>query len=220
LNFLTSPDILFIPVGKQLKILIPEWYAPFYTLVKCAKGRYRSEQGLVLIECTTEFSNINVHKFCKEKDLEACVVKLYLPNCTIGIVNTYRSPSGNYEHILNNLETLLNSISSNSMELIICGNFNINFLNNTTQKQLLNSLLATCGLYSTVQFSTRICNNSISTINNIFINIVKYNNFIVYPFVNGMSDHDAQIIVLHDITLPNNNNYFHFTRNFRLRLKL
>jgi hypothetical protein len=40
------------------------------------------------------------------------------------------------------------------MELIICGDFNINFLNNTTHKQLLNSLLATYGLYSTVRYGT------------------------------------------------------------------
>jgi hypothetical protein len=29
-----------------------------------------------------------------------------------------------------------------------------------------------------------------------------------------MSDHDAQIIALHDINIPNDNNYLHFTRNF------
>ena len=86
------------------------------------------------------------------------------------------------------------------------------FFNNTTNKQLLNSLLATYGLYSTVQFPTRIHNNSVSTIDNIFINIVKYNNFIVYPLINGMSDHDAQIIVLHDIFIPHDNKYFYYTR--------
>jgi hypothetical protein len=68
-----------------------------------------------------QFSNINVHNFCKEKDLKACVIKLYLPRCTTGIVNIYRFPSGNCEYFLNNLETHLNSTSSNSMELIICG---------------------------------------------------------------------------------------------------
>jgi len=73
--------------------------------------------------------------------------------------------------------------------------------------------MATYGLYGTVQFPTRICNNPVSTIDSIFINIVKYNNFIVYSLVNGMSVHDAQIIVLHDITISNGNNYFHFTRN-------
>jgi hypothetical protein len=93
------------------------------------------------------------------------------------------------------------------MELVICGDFNIKFLNNTTHKQLLNSLLATYDLYSTVQFPTRIHNNSVSTIDNISINIVKYDNFIIYSLVNGMSDHDAQIIVLHDIIIQNDNNY-------------
>jgi hypothetical protein len=29
-----------------------------------------------------------------------------------------------------------------------------------------------------------------------------------------MSDHDAQIIVLHDIIIPNDNNYFYYTRKF------
>jgi hypothetical protein len=80
--------------------------------------------------------------------------------------------------------------------------------------------VATYGLYSTVQLPTRICNNSISTTDNIFINIVKYNNFIVYPLVNGMSDHDAQIIILHDFTILNDNNYFYFTRKFNKSLVL
>jgi len=133
---------------------------------------YRNGGVCIYIHKLFQFSNINVQKFCTEKDLEACVVKLYLPRCTIGIVNIYRSPSENSEHFLNNLETILNSISSNSMELIICGDFNVNFFNNNVHKQLLNSLLATYGLYSTVQFPTRICNNSVPTIDNIFINIV------------------------------------------------
>ena len=60
-----------------------------------------------------------MHNFCKEKDSEACVIKLYLPCCATGIVNIDRSPSGNFEHFLNHLETLLNSISSNSVELFV-----------------------------------------------------------------------------------------------------
>jgi len=134
---------------------------------------YRNGGVCIYIHELFQFSNINVYNFCNEKDLEACLIKLYLPHCTIGIVNVYGSPTGNFEHFPNNLETLLNSISSNSMELIICRDFNINFLNNTTHKQLLNSLLATYGLYSTVQLPTRICNNSVSTVGNIFINKVK-----------------------------------------------
>ena len=34
----------------------------------------------------------------------------------------------------------------------------------------------------------------------------------VYPMANGMSDHDAQIIILHDITVVNDTNHFYLTR--------
>jgi hypothetical protein len=57
-------------------------------------------------------------------------------------------------------------------------------------------------------------------VNTIFINIVKYNNFIVYPLVNGMSDYVAQIVVIHDIIIPNDDNYFYYTRKFNKSLFL
>ena len=96
---------------------------------KFCRKIYRNGGVCIYIHESFQFSNVNVHRFCKEKVLEACVTKLYLPRCTIGTANIYRSPSGNFEYFLNNLETLLNSILGNSMELIICGDFNINFLN-------------------------------------------------------------------------------------------
>jgi hypothetical protein len=131
----------------------------------------------------------------------------------------YRSPTGNFKYFLNKLETLLNCISINSLELIICGGFNINFLENTTHKQLLNTLLATYGLYSTVQFPTRIIDSSASTIDYIFINTVKFSDFILYPLINDVSDHDTRIIVLHDI-IQNESNYFYSARKFNKSLAL
>ena len=132
-------------------------------------------------------------------------------NCAIGILNIYRSPSGNFKHFLNKSETFLNCISTNSLELTTCGDFNVNFLENTTHEQLLNSLLATYGLYSTIQFHTRTINSSASTIDNIFINTFKFSDFIVHPLINGISDHDAQIVVLHDIIIQNESKCFYFT---------
>ena len=105
-------------------------------------------------------------KFCKEKDFGACVIKLYLSCYAIGIASIYRSPSGNFEYFLDKLDSFLNFVKGNFTELILCGDFNINFLNDSTQNQLLTSLLATYGLSSTVQFPTGICKNSISQIDN------------------------------------------------------
>ena len=121
---------------------------------------------------------------------------------------------------MNKLETLLNCIAINSLELIVCVDFNVNFLENTTHKQLLNSVLATYSLYSSIQFPTRITNSSASTIDNIFINTFKFNDFIVHPLINGISDHDAQIIVLHNIIIQNESNCFYFTRKFNKSLAL
>jgi hypothetical protein len=53
----------------------------------------------IYIHESCQFFNINVQNFCKEKDLEVCGNKLYLPNCTVGILNIYRYPSGNFEYI-------------------------------------------------------------------------------------------------------------------------
>ena len=70
------------------------------------------------------------------------------------------------------------------------------------------------------QFRARIHNNSVSTVDSIFINMAKYNNFIVYPLVNSIYDHDAPIIVLHDIIIANNNNYIYYTSKFNKSLVL
>ena len=63
---------------------------------------------------------------------------------------------------------------------------------------LLESLLASFNLFSMVKFPTRIFKNSSTIIDNIFVNIHKFD-FSVYPFINGLSNHDAQIIAFTDI---------------------
>ena len=52
------------------------------------------------------------------------------------------------------------------------------------------------------------------TIDNIFINTVNQNSFSVYPCINGLLDHDAQIIVLHDIAIMTYEKQLFFCRRF------
>ena len=58
------------------------------------------------------------------------------------------------------------------MEFIICGDVNINYLNNKNWKKQLDTLLFSYNLHSTVHFPTRTQNNSISAIN-IFIDLAE-----------------------------------------------
>ena len=160
------------------------------------------------IQCT----NINLSKFCKEKDLEICALKLHLQSCEIWFTTIYRSLTGDFQYFTDNLDQILGSICNTNIEIIICGGININYLIHSTYKQLLDSLLTSYSLSSTVQFPTRIQNKSQSAIDNIFINTFKFNSFTVYPIINDLSDHDAQSILIHNIFEQNSHSNFYFNQ--------
>jgi hypothetical protein len=100
------------------------------------------------------------------------------------------------------MDKILKSLYKLKTEFIICGDFNIDYLTDNCRKSQLNSLLNSYNLFSTVDFPTRILNTSKSAIDNIFIDYLRLGTFILTPICNGTSDHDAQLILIHDITLP------------------
>jgi hypothetical protein len=75
---------------------------------------------------------------------------------------------------------------------------NINYLNDNERKSKLDNLLLSYNFSGTVNFPTRIHNKCITAKDNIFIDKVKYEN---YSMVNGLSDHDAQIVTFSNITV-------------------
>jgi hypothetical protein len=154
-----------------------------------------------------------VTEFCKEKDFEVCAIKLHLISCITCVIIIYRYPCNNCSYFLKNLESVLKLIWCNSIDLIVCGDLNINYLNDNYRKQLLDSLTVSYCLYSTVQFPIRILDNSYSAVDKIFICKFKKDDYTVYPLVNGLSNHDALIIIIYNITTQNYMNYFYISRN-------
>jgi len=84
----------------------------------------------------------------------------------------------------------------------------------TIKKNLLDSLLASYNLTSTVYFPTRIQNNAATAIHNIFINTSKFDDYAISPIINGFSDHDAQLITINNIHLKVWVNTLRFIRKF------
>jgi hypothetical protein len=99
-------------------------------------------------------------RYSNEKYVEVCAVKLYILFRTIIIKTVYRSPTDNIVYFLNNLEAALNQVYNNTVDIVLCGNFNINYFNDNQNKQYLNSLLTSYNLYSIIDFPTIIHNNS------------------------------------------------------------
>ena len=52
----------------------------------------------------------------------------------------------------------------------------------------------------------RIHNNTHTIIDNIFLDTLRNENYSISPLINGLSDHDAQVLSLLNITAPNDNN--------------
>jgi hypothetical protein len=89
------------------------------------------------------------------------------------------------------------ALKLDSTFLNICGDVNVHNLQESDKKSQLNALLNSYNIFSIVQFPTRTYKNSISAIDNIFIDTTKRDIYDVIPVMNGPSDHDAQIIKLY-----------------------
>jgi len=151
-------------------------------------------------------------RYSNEKDIEMCAIKLHISLHTIIIVTVYRFPAGDTDYFLNNLEEALNHIYNNTVNIILCGDFNINYLNDNQDKQALNSLLTSYSLYSIIDFPTIIYNTLQTIIDNIFINKFKNENYLVSPLINDLSDLDAQVLSLFIIITPGVINEFYSYR--------
>jgi exonuclease III len=136
----------------------------------------------VCVPTNIQFYTINLDQYNKEKDLEICALKLNILSNSFTIICIYRSPTGNFSYFLKQLESILKKIYRTSNELILCGDLNINDLNDNSRKDLLDSLLASFNLFSTAKFPTTISNNSCTLMDNIYINTYR-REFSVHPLL-------------------------------------
>jgi len=143
-----------------------------------------------------KFINIDLSEYCKEKDIEICAVKLIINSLNMCIITIYRAPAGNFSFFLQSLDNILQSLYTPASHIIICGDLHTNYLVENEQKKQLDTLLLMYNLTGIVNFPSRINNTSASAIDNIFIDISRFEDFSVFPFSNDLSDHVAQILAI------------------------
>jgi hypothetical protein len=175
------------------------------------REKHRYGGVCIYVSETLQSSAINLIKYHKEKDLEIFALKLNVQTNIFIIICIYRSPTGDFTHFLTQLEFILNELHNISREFILCSDFNIDYTKDSYRKYSLDSFLASFNLFSTVTYLTRIFKNSSIQIDNIYANIHKFD-FSVYPVINGLSDHDAQIVAFTDISTPTSKQSFSLIR--------
>jgi exonuclease III len=101
---------------------------------KFCRQSYSHGGVCIFVPVNIQFSVINLDQYCKEKDIEICALKLYISSHSFTIICIYRSPTGNFTYFLNQLESVLNQIYNSSTEVIWCGDFNVNYLDDNYRK--------------------------------------------------------------------------------------
>jgi len=66
----------------------------------------------------------------------------------------------------------------------------------TSEKKRLDNLMKSYNLDQIVEFPTRITHSTATLIDCIFLDTLQFKKVISYSHVNGLSDHDAQIVIL------------------------
>jgi hypothetical protein len=178
---------------------------------KFSRSIYKNGCVCIFIHSSIMFKNVPVAKYCVEKDTEACAIKLILTNITTIILAVYRSPIGNFNNFLQKLD-ILSILYNNKTEFIICGDVNINYLENCDTRQQLDAFLSTFNLIGMVNFPTQIVKDSRTAIDNIYIH--KTRNYTINPVINGLSDHDAQMITMDSIMQFGQACNPHYVRNY------
>jgi hypothetical protein len=85
----------------------------------------------IFIHKRYNYSNVDLSKYCKEQDIEACAV------LNIYVVIVYRAPYGNFNSFLNGLYSIIKSLYKVKLKLFMCGNINVDYLtDNERRKQL------------------------------------------------------------------------------------
>jgi hypothetical protein len=74
----------------------------------------------------------------------------------------------------------------------------------TEKKKQRNSLLTTYNLIHIVNFATRTQNDSSTAIDNIFVDITRFCSSSTSPIINGLSDHDAQYLLMNNTAVVDN----------------
>jgi len=84
---------------------------------------------------------------------------------------------------------------NNKYNIVICGAVNVNYLIDNNRWNQLDAVLRSHNLVGIAEFPTRFGLNSQTAIDNVFIDTSTIEKCDLYPLINGLSDHDAQLLI-------------------------
>ncbi|KAG5880927.1 hypothetical protein JTB14_035148 [Gonioctena quinquepunctata] len=146
----------------------------------------------IFVKENLDAQEIKVSHFCTELDAEFTAI---LNQSTI-----YRSNRGNFDIFLNSLDILLEFLVRKYENIILLGDFNVNFLADSKEKNSFNNILLSYNLETLFYEPMRVTEHSSTCIDNICINFTYRRLGIVKV---DISDHYGQFI---EVKIKNSSN--------------
>ena len=119
---------------------------------------------------------------CK-KIIKISVVKLQTKSTNLIICCIYRAPSGNTNQYLELLDNTWKHLHHSSVELLLCGNMNVNYVIEKKNELKLNMIMNAYNLEQIVDIPTRVYINKGTPTDDTFLDRAQHNRILVYPFI-------------------------------------
>jgi len=75
----------------------------------------------IFVKQNLKYSNTDLGKYCKDQDIEVCLLKLESIFFNACIMAVYRAPTGNLNLFLNRLDDIIKTLYKVDLQLTICG---------------------------------------------------------------------------------------------------
>jgi hypothetical protein len=132
-----------------------------------------------------------VKEIGEEKSFELSAIELV--KYAVIIICIHRSPDGKTEAFFNKLESVMQKLRKKQKTLILCGDWNINFLQPSPHMMDLNNFLLRYNLKHTVNVPTRSTKTTATLLDVVITKEKMPVNYITVMDL-GLSDHCAQIL--------------------------
>jgi hypothetical protein len=107
------------------------------------RSKYLKRGVCILARKDIKYQTIDMKQYCRDKIFEMCVVKLKLQSAKLILGCIYRAPSGNIHQFLDLLDSVLKCLNHSSVDFILCGDINVNYLIENKNKGKLSMIMNT-----------------------------------------------------------------------------
>nr|CAH7753478.1 unnamed protein product [Callosobruchus chinensis] len=159
---------------------------------------YRSscKNGGVCIFCRNELgeyvTEIDVSKSVTERTFEICGIELKTYKQKVHIFCLYRTPSSDFKNFIAVFSSFLeyNYKSKRTKDVILVGDWNVDFSSNSLEKNLIQDTLSSFGFQNIVGEATRVSQKSATAIDYVCLN-VEQSDYSLSVIFNGVLRKDA-----------------------------